>query len=116
MLSQSAYGAIAAVVAARVADGTYPPGSWLPPEPVLAGEFGVSGVTVNRALQQLVADGTLQVSRGRGFSVAVDPTVVVAPGKLAGWATAAAEVGAVLIVRWPDGRIQRVLLADTSPV
>ena len=50
-------------------DGTWQPGDRLPPERELAGHYGVSLITVRRALAELVHDGRIERTRGRGTFV-----------------------------------------------
>ncbi len=49
--------------------GTYTPGSKLPNENVLSLEMGVSRTTLREAIRILVAEGVLQVHRGKGTYV-----------------------------------------------
>lgn len=50
---------------------SYAPGDFLPPEPQLEEGFGVSRITVRRAVQMLAADGLVTVRQGRGTMVTV---------------------------------------------
>jgi DNA-binding LacI/PurR family transcriptional regulator len=50
--------------------GSMPPGSVIPPEVELAREFGVSRVTVARALNDLVREGVLDRRQGKGTFIA----------------------------------------------
>jgi GntR family transcriptional regulator len=70
----------------------------LPPEPVLCAEYGVSRITLRRAVDGLVADGHLVREQGRG-------TYVSRPGirheyresfvhRIAGWSSVMTEQGA----------------------
>ncbi|WP_029430662.1 GntR family transcriptional regulator [Blastococcus sp. URHD0036] len=70
----------------------------LPPEPVLCAEYGVSRITLRRAVDGLVADGHLVREQGRG-------TFVKRPGirheyresfvhRIAGWSSVMTEQGA----------------------
>ncbi len=70
----------------------------LPPEPVLCAEYGVSRITLRRAVDGLVADGHLVREQGRG-------TYVTRPGirheyresfvhRIAGWSSVMTEQGA----------------------
>lgn len=54
---------------AAVLDGTYPPGSTVPAESVLAAEAGVSRLTVREAIRVLADKGVVRVERGRGTYV-----------------------------------------------
>lgn len=53
-----------------IRSGVYASGSALPIEPVLCDEFGVSRITVKRAMRELVADGLVVRQRGKGTFVA----------------------------------------------
>ena len=53
--------------------GKYKPGDLLPPEQRLCVEFGVSRITVRKALDLLVQDGFLYRERGRGTFVTRPP-------------------------------------------
>jgi GntR family transcriptional regulator len=50
-------------------DGTWPPGDRLPTERELARHYGVSLITVRRALAELVYEGRIERTRGRGTFV-----------------------------------------------
>jgi GntR family transcriptional regulator len=64
------YHRVKEVVLARIADGTWPPGSLLPTEPDLCQEFGVSRITVRKAISDLVHEGKIQTVQGKGTFVA----------------------------------------------
>ncbi len=49
-----------------LADGRYPPGSLMPSEAELVAQFGVSRMTVNRALRDLQAEGLVRRVQGAG--------------------------------------------------
>ena len=55
-----------------IRSGAYPNGSALPIEPTLCEEFGVSRITVKRAMKELVEDGLVVRQRGKGTFVADD--------------------------------------------
>src|SRR5438270_775114 len=57
------------VVLARIADGTWRPGSLLPAEPELCREFGVSRITVRKAIGDLVHEGKIHTVQGKGTFV-----------------------------------------------
>ena len=54
----------------RIADGTWPPGTVIPSEPELCREFGVSRITVRKAVGDLVHEGKLRTVQGKGTYVA----------------------------------------------
>lgn len=60
----TAYQRIAATIAERIADGAYAPGSKLPPEPQFSAEFGVSLMTLRRALGLLTEQGLVYTEKG----------------------------------------------------
>ena len=53
--------------------GVWPPETQLPSERELCDRFGISRITVRQALDQLVAEGRLVRSHGRGTFVALSP-------------------------------------------
>lgn len=57
-------------IEARIMSGTLKPGDRIPGELELVDEFGVSRMTVNKALSSLVATGLLERRRGSGSFVA----------------------------------------------
>jgi GntR family transcriptional regulator len=63
------YHAIADELRARIERGQYAPGTRLPSEDALAGQFGVSRQTVNKALLELRTEGLIRVERGVGTTV-----------------------------------------------
>lgn len=60
---------VAAVLRARIEDGTYPVNRRIPSEEALCEEFDVSRPTVRQALALLRADGLIRAVRGRGTFV-----------------------------------------------
>jgi GntR family transcriptional regulator len=67
------YFQIANVVQARIFAGSLQAGALIGTEKDLAAEFGVSRITVRKALEVLRADGLLKVERGRGTFVSDSP-------------------------------------------
>jgi GntR family transcriptional regulator len=70
------YYQVANVLQARIFAGTNPPGSLLGTEKDLSLEFGVSRITVRKAIQILHRDGLLEPQRGRGTFVSRTPRPV----------------------------------------
>jgi GntR family transcriptional regulator len=66
------YRRVAEEVRARVLAGEYAAGRVLPSEAVLSSEFGVSRVTVRKALEQLREEGLVDSRQGFGWFVAGD--------------------------------------------
>lgn len=63
---------IAEVLRARIRAGTYPPGTLLPSEKVLAAEFRVVRNTLRRALAELDRERLVETVPGRGRAVRSD--------------------------------------------
>jgi len=57
------------VMLQRMADGTWPPGALIPAEPDLCGEFGISRITLRKAVGDLVHEGRLRAVQGKGTFV-----------------------------------------------
>lgn len=67
--AESAYLRIARVLSERIHNGEYQPGEQLPTERQLAKEFGVSLMTLRRAMQVLAERGLTSSQQGRGTFV-----------------------------------------------
>lgn len=67
------YEQIAVVLAARIADGTYPPRRRVPSEAGICEEFSVSRPTARAAVQLLVERGLVVTVRGKGTYVVDNP-------------------------------------------
>ncbi len=61
-------------ILAGIETGQFAEGSFLPPEPELMARYGVSRITLRRAISELCADGRLQRQQGRG--------TIIMPGKV----------------------------------
>ncbi|HEX5322798.1 MAG TPA: GntR family transcriptional regulator, partial [Capsulimonadaceae bacterium] len=72
--SSPAYRRIQMDLRAKIRRGVWPVGAMLPSRKHLANEYGVSVPTVERAVSDLLVDGTLRADGGRGTFVAVRPT------------------------------------------
>jgi GntR family transcriptional regulator len=68
-MPQYAYDLIADTLRGRIADGTYPPGTRLPSWNALCTEFGVSRITVGRAMDILRREGLTEMLLGVGLYV-----------------------------------------------
>ncbi len=66
------YRQLARVLRAGIANGTYPPGAFLPGSRQLAHDYELSVGTVLRALDSLTADGLIRHVPGRGMVVLGD--------------------------------------------
>ncbi len=121
---------------ARLATGAVGAGGALPSESELGAEFGVSRVTVRRALEVLRSEGLVTSRRGSGWYVAADPirqalgrvTTVEAALEAAGsvparhvlefaFEPASVDVARELAVALGDEvlRVKRLNLADGTP-
>jgi GntR family histidine utilization transcriptional repressor len=65
-----AYGQVKAFVQSRIAAGIWKPGDPVPSEAALGARFGVSRMTVNRALRELTDQGLVRRVQGSGSFVA----------------------------------------------
>ena len=65
-----AYGKVKAFIKKRISAGTWKPGDPVPSESVLMVQFGVSRMTVNRALRELMGEGLVTRVQGSGTFVA----------------------------------------------
>jgi GntR family transcriptional regulator len=65
------YHQVANVLQVRIFAGTAPPGALLGTEKELAAQFGVSRITIRRAIDILRRDGLLEPERGRGTFVSM---------------------------------------------
>ena len=75
------YQQVAADLRHRIASGELPVGARVPPHRELATRFGVSLITINKALAGLVSEGVLHSRAGRGTFVAVRPPESHAEGR-----------------------------------
>ncbi len=69
------WAAVAAELRNAIEKGSHAPGSRLPSERALSEQFGVSRVTMRRAIAELEGEGLLRVARGSGAYVRADMPV-----------------------------------------
>lgn len=69
------YSDLVTALRSRIARSTYPPGSRLPSLSELTKEFGVSAITVRRALRELTYEGLVQGHQGLGVFVKTKPRI-----------------------------------------
>jgi GntR family transcriptional regulator len=62
---------VAATIKSRIHGHTYQPGDWIPPAKELAQEFGVSNITIRKAVEQLIREGYLTTRQGTGTRVSL---------------------------------------------
>ncbi len=100
---QPAYQTIVETLSRRISEGIYAPGSRLPNSPQLCSEFGVSPMTVRRALTTLKTRGLISCVQGRG-------SFVRAPDLGKSTFRLASQSG-----EWLDGSAEIRLLSVTMP-
>jgi DNA-binding GntR family transcriptional regulator len=66
---EPAYAQVVRILSQEIAQGLYRPGDQLPSESQLCARFGVSGMTVRRAINILVDRGIVSASQGKGTFV-----------------------------------------------
>jgi GntR family histidine utilization transcriptional repressor len=71
--ARNSWQAVRDAVRARIAARDWRPGDLIPHEADLARDFGCARATVNRALQELAAEGLIERRRKAGTRVAVNP-------------------------------------------
>ena len=95
------YSQTAEILRSRIAHSVWKQGDRLPSESELCDEFGVSSITMRRAVATLVAEGLLVRLQGKGTFVSSDHAVIQGPPELTsfsqdmrarGWAASARVV------------------------
>lgn len=81
------------LITAEIDSGTLKPGMRLPPERELCQQLAISRVTLRKALNQLVQDGLLNASHGRGWYVASAGSNKEWPNSLESFTETAARMG-----------------------
>ncbi len=131
------YSRVETIVSGQISNGDLKVGDQLPTEDALIARFGVSRITVRRAIQNLVSRGLVEIRRGKGTFVAA-PKITQELTELSGFVedmhalgrkptarvigkeivTADATVASQLGLTQGDGvvRIRRVRLADDIPL
>src|SRR2546429_9891510 len=101
-MAEPLYHQAAGVLRRRIAEGVWKEGDRLPPEWQLCEEFGVSTITMRRAVAMLVAEGLVARLQGKGTFVTSDHAIVQGPPQLTsftedlqlrGWQSAARVIG-----------------------
>ena len=82
MSAGTLYSQTAEVLRSRIAQTVWKQGERLPSESQLCEEFGVSSITVRRAVATLVAEGLLVRLQGKGTFVSSDHAIVQGPPEL----------------------------------
>ena len=104
------YSRIEAVLASEIADGDLKVGDQLPTEDSLMVRFGVSRITVRRAIQNLVGRALVEIRRGKGTFVAA-PKITQELTELSGFVEDMHALG-----RKPTARVigKEIVTADAS--
>jgi GntR family transcriptional regulator len=132
------YTQVADALRARIAAKVWNQGDRIPAEPQLCEEFGVSSITMRRAVANLVAEGLLVRWPGKGTFVTADHVVVQGPPQLTsftedlqgrGWTSTSGVLSVETVAAEPEigGKlglhsgalatvIRRVRLADDIPM
>ena len=132
------YAQTADALRARLADKVRREGDRLPSESELCREFGVSSITVRRAVGMLAAEGLLVRIQGKGTFASGDHTLILGPPQLTsftqdmerrGWRSSARVVSVSFVPAsvavatklgisegGPPTVVKRVRLADEAPV
>src|ERR1039458_7279454 len=69
------YAQVVAEIKSRIEQGQYPPGTLLPSEHQLVGDFSVSRPTIVTALSEVRADGWIDTQQGKGSFVRGRPAL-----------------------------------------
>lgn len=131
------YAQLESILAAEITGGTLPPRSQLPNEAELIERYGVSRTTIRQTIQNLVRRGLVEIRRGKGTFV-LQPKITQELTELSGFVEDMQSVGRqasarlldkqtvpagqsvaralAINVGTPVVRIQRVRLADNSPL
>src|SRR5690606_23529215 len=94
------YSQVEQALAREIAAGERVPGDRLPSEDELAARFGVSRITIRKAVEGLVARGRLEIRRGKGTYVA-EPRIRQELTELSGFVEDMQALG-----RTPSARLQ----------
>jgi GntR family transcriptional regulator len=104
------YSRVETALASEIADGDLEVGDQLPTEDSLISRFGVSRITVRRAIQNLVSRGLVEIHRGKGTFVAA-PKITQNLAELSGFVEDMHALG-----RKPTARVigKEVVTADAT--
>jgi GntR family transcriptional regulator len=104
------YSGVETVLANEIADGDLRVGDQLPTEDSLILRFGVSRITVRRAIQNLVSRGLVEIRRGKGTFVAA-PKIIQELTELSGFVEDMHALG-----RKPTARVigKEIVTADAT--
>src|SRR5882672_946829 len=131
------YAQVESILATGIVDGTFPPGSQLPNEDELIERYAVSRTTIRQTIQNLMRRGLIEIRRGKGTFV-LQPKITQELTQLSGFVEDMQSLGRnasahlldkqtvpasdsvarqlAITTGTPVVRIQRVRLADNSPL
>ncbi len=98
------YAQVESILAASIADGTFPPGSRLPNEEELVERYNVSRTTIRQTIQNLVRRGLIEIRRGKGTFV-LQPKITQELTELSGFVEDMQSLGRQPTARLLDKRI-----------
>src|ERR1700752_4731985 len=104
------YARIETVLVGEITDGDFKVGDQLPTEDSLIARFGVSRITIRRAIQNLVSRGLVEIRRGKGTFVAA-PKITQNLAELSGFVEDMHALG-----RKPTARVisKEIAVADAT--
>src|SRR5258707_9161963 len=97
---------VESILAASIADGTFPPGSRLPNEEELVKRYGVSRTSIRQTIQNLVRRGLIEIRRGKGTFV-LQPKITAELTELSGFVEDMQSLGRQASARLLDKPIVR---------
>lgn len=112
-IAQPLYEQVYRLIADDIASGALAPGDRLPPERVLCERLSVSRATVRRALRELVEDGLVESSAGRGSFVSAGP-LAEPPNALMSFTELGAARGLVASARVLSTRVRPATLEEAE--
>lgn len=102
-LAMPLYHQVYLVLREGIRNGAYAPGAVLPAEMELCSQFGVSRITIKRAMQQLTSEGLVSRQRGRGTFVSSTPVAAAQNDALDDLLQNVMAIGAATEMRRLDG-------------
>ncbi len=98
------YAQVESILAAGIADGTFPAGSQLPNEDELIERYAVSRTTIRQTIQNLIRRGLVEIRRGKGTFV-LQPKITQELTELSGFVEDMQSLGRQASARLLDKQI-----------
>ena len=98
------YAQVESILAAGIADGTFPPGSQLPNEDELVERYAVSRTTIRQTIQNLIRRGLIEIRRGKGTFV-LQPKITQELTELSGFVEDMQSLGRQASARLLDKQV-----------